>query len=533
MAERKLSAVIQIGGAVSSSLGKAFAAVTRGTKDIGKELKAVTLQTKELEKMVKELKAAGKSTADLEKRLQALYRRQGTLRGQQGRLGSVGHMIGGGGGGLQFGATTSLILRKMVESEAFGKGTVAALLGAEAALPVIGEIAMAVTVLVGAAVAGAAAIFSLGKSAADFIDGTSDMADSLGVATNNLLGLRFAAAQSGIEAEKLDEKIAKMTMSLESAKDGTGPAADALKELGLSYRELSVMNPEEQILALAQAFKEYNGTVPKVTLSNAFFGKGGARFVNLLNQGRDGIRAMMQDARSVGYTISKEQEDMATRFDAAWNTTLIGFKAAWLQIGSSVLPTINAMLEQVVAWFKDPKNQQVIKDMAADLGGLLKEMATALPPVVAGMNAIASAIANIVRGTRILFAIGGWKMFSGNPGLMAQGISEKAGAGIGDLLASPVGRTMLTPTGMVTMGSAMVSAAAKSPPTPAVVSGAQHQSQPAPSGSVPPLIAKPGAPGGNTYNFTINGATRENTRDLMEEVRRYLRDTEPQHVGGF
>lgn len=515
MADRNLSATITIGGNVNSSLGKAFGTVSKGANSLGAQLKAISQETKDLEKMVKELKAAGKATGDLEKKLQGLYKRQAQIRGKQGRIGAVGHMLGGGGG-LQFGATTSAILKKVVSSETLGPGAVKALLAAEAAIPIIGEIAIAITVLVGAALAGAAAIFALGKSAAEFIDNAADMADGLGVSTNNLLGLQYAAAQSGIDADKLNEKLGKLTLSLESARDGTGPAAEALRELGLTWQELSVMNPEEQVTAIAEAFKTYNGNIPKVSLANAFFGKGASRFVNMLNQGRDGIRGMMKDARDVGYTVSKEQEEMATRFDAAWSNVIISFKAAWLQIGTSVLPVVNAYLEQIVSWFKDPVNQQGIKNFAQDFGTLVAHLAASLPSITKMLNACLGFMNGIVAGVQTVFNLGGIKGLMGiamaNPSMLYQGVVETqastGGAGVRKLAAD------------------------------AVVASAQvgHQLFYADSkGAAPaaPAAAKPSAGVNNTYHFTVNGATGQNANDLMEQIRRYMRDTQPQTVGGY
>lgn len=530
MADRKLSATISIGGSVSSSLGKAFGSVSKGAKGIGAELKAISQQTKELEKMVKELKAAGKSTGDLEKKLAGLYRQQAKLRGQSGRLGAVGHMFSSGGG-LNFGATTSAILQKMVKSEAFGEGTVAALMGAEAALPIIGEVAMAVTVLVGVAVAGAAAIFALGKSVGDFIDGVSDTADGLGMATNNLMGLQYAAAQSGIDADKLTDKLTKMTNALESAKGGTGPAADALAELGLTWQELSVMNPEEQVVALAEAFKQYNGNIPKVNLATAFFGKGAGKFVNMLNQGRDGLRAQMRDAREVGYMVTKDQEELAGRFDKAWQTTLISFKAAWLQIGTAVLPVVNEYLEQIVAWFKDPASQKAIKDFAKDFGTMVKSLADLMPSVMAMMNGILKATNGVINAVTLIHGVGidrtALGVVTGNPTMVSDGMTRMAIASGVDKLPA---RAAAAATGLFVTATTPSRAAQVSGPTPGNPTAGGLR----PDGSnmrgispaAPPLIS-------NTYHFTVNGASGQNANDLMEQIRRYLRDTQPQTVGGF
>ena len=505
MADRKLSATITVGGSVDSSLGKAFGAITKGAKGVGAELKAISQQTKELEKMVKELKAAGKSTADLEKKLAGLYRSQATMRARQGRLQAIGGMLHSGGG-LNLGPTGSLIARGLASSETFGPATVSTLEAVGAAAPFV---------------AATAAVVALGRATGNFIDDTADIADGLGTTASHLLGLQYAASQSGIDADKLNEKIGKMTLSLESAKDGTGPTADALKELGLTWQELSVMNPESQVTALAEAFKDYKGNIPKVSLANAFFGKNSARFVNLLNQGRDGIRGMMKDARETGYTINKGQEEMAQKYDASMSRLGISFKAAWLELGTAVLPLVTSWLDKITAWFNNPETKAGFKAFGDALVPVFKTLGDNLPLILSAMDKLLWVATKVMQAFEAI-----------------AGFSRKVGEGIGSVFwddgssAAPTQPTQRRipdlPEGPASTGPIKGMMPMRRPATPEVLR--QRQSAP------PPPATKgfgPAASAAPTYNFTINGATAANTYDLMEEVRRHLRDTQPQHAGAF
>ena len=521
MADRKLSATITVGGSVDSSLGKAFGAITKGAKGVGAELKAISQQTKELEKMVKELKAAGKSTADLEKKLAGLYRSQAAMRARQGRLQSIGGMLHSGGG-FQLGPTGSLIARSLASSETLGPATVSTLGAIGAAAPFVAATATAVAAVAAAGVAATAAVVALGRATGNFIDDTTDIADGLGVTASNLLGLQYAAGLSGIEADKLNEKLGKMTLSLETAKDGTGPTADALKELGLTWEELSVMNPEEQVLSLAQAFKKYNGNVPKVSLANAFFGKNSARFVTLLNQGREGIKGMMGDAREAGYKISKEQEAMANRYDAAASKMGIAFKSVWLEMGTKILPTVTGWFEKIGKWLEDPKTKEGFKAFGDALVPAMKTLGDNLPILLSVMDKILWVATKVIQAFNATAAwsksvgesIGGFFYDDGStpsPGSTQRRLPD---------LPEP------TPSNGPVKGMFRRSV----PATPEVL----RKSAPAPQGKGFGQPAAAAAPvSGPVYNFTVNGATGQNTADLMEEIRRYLRDTQPHHVGAY
>ena len=521
MADRNLAATITIGGRIASSLGTAFGAVTKGAKGVGAELKAISQQTKDLEKMVKEMKAAGKATGDLEKKLAALYRAQALGRARQGRLRAIGGMLSPeGGGGFQLGPTGSLIARGLASSQTFGPATVSALSAVGAAAPFVAATATAVAAVAAAGVAATAAVVALGKATGNFIDDTVDMADGLGVTASNLLGLQYAAGQSGIEADKLNEKLGKLTLSLESAKDGTGPTADALKELGLTWEELSVMNPESQVLALAQAFKQYKGDVPKVSLANAFFGKNSARFVNLMNQGRDGIKGMMKDARDSGYSISKSQEDMAQKFDASMSKLGISFKAVWLELGTKVLPLVTEWFDKIGAWLRDPSTKERFKALGDAIVPVFKTLGDNLPMLLTVMDKF------LWVATKVLQAFEGIAALSRTVGEAIGGFFYDQSAPASPAPSNAFGSSNFQP---IAPGTVKSLTRPSVPATPQVL----RTPAPAPSKGFGPSSSAPAPAAAPVYNFTINGATGSNTQELMEEIRRYLRDTQPHHVGAY
>lgn len=518
MADRKLSATITIGGSVDSSLGKAFGALTKGAKGVGAELKAISQQTKELEKMVKELKAAGKATGDLEKKLAGLYRAQAATRARQGRLRAIGGMLSPEGGNFQLGPMGSAIARGMASSSTFGPATVSALGAVGAAAPYVAATATAVAAVAAAGVAATAAVVALGRATGNFIDDTVDVADGLGMTASNLLGMQYAASQSGIDADKLTEKMGKLTLSLESAKDGTGPTADALKELGLTWEELSILTPETQVQALAESFKNYKGNIPKVSLANAFFGKNSARFVNLLNQGRDGIRGMMNDSREAGYKITKDQEKMAQSYDVAVSKFGISFKAMWLEMGTKVLPLITNVLEKVTAWFNNPETKKGFQAFGDALVPVFKTLSDNLPIILTVMEKWLWVM------TKVLQAFEGVASFS-----------RKVGENIGGLFfddgssAAPTNPTQprLPDLPERAPGTGPVKGLFKrtTPATPEVLR--KQGTAPASKGFGSPPPGHAAA----TYNFNITGATGSNAHEIMEEFRRYMRDVQPHQVG--
>jgi len=147
------------------------------------------------------------------------------------------------------------------------------------------------------------------KSTLKSIDTLAKVSDSIGIATEKLVGLRFAAEQTGLDVEGLDKALIKMVRSVGEAERGTGVAKDAFKELGLSADVLGDLTPDKQFLAIAEAIAKTTTTTDKATLSYQIFGRQGVALVNTLDLGAEGLEEFQRQAEAAGIAI--------TRIDAA------------------------------------------------------------------------------------------------------------------------------------------------------------------------------------------------------------------------
>lgn len=396
MTSKNISANITIGGSVSSSLGKSFGAVRSALEGIGGELKRLKELQNTLEKQSAAAKKAGKSTAEYEKELKKLAATQEKLQKKQGGLKSISGMFSAPKK-IQFGALSSAVLGKLATSKTFGGATTSALGMIAQYGPMIAEVASLAAGAAAALIAVSVGVFMIGKSAAETIDKTADMADGLGVTTEALQRLRHVAALSGIDADTFDQKLGKLTTSLESAKDGTGPTADALRELGLTYGDLEVMKPDEQLMAISTAMKSYNGNMPKISIGNALFGKNSAKFVNMMNQGGDAIRATGKEA----YVFTKQQKAQADGFDKAWNKATDAFGGLWTDLGSSFIPLITSAIDDLTRFLADP---EIKKDLMA-FGEI---MANVFTMVWATAKGIVWAIEKLIRPIRWVVDASHW-----------------------------------------------------------------------------------------------------------------------------
>jgi len=153
----------------------------------------------------------------------------------------------------------------------------------------------------GAGLAAAFAVRSLG-SVADYADEIGKMSQRVGVATQELSGLAYAAKLSDVSNEQLSGGLKRLSKLMQEAAGGAQEQKRVLQELGVS--ELQDVN--KAFLQLATRFSEMQEGAGKTAGATAAFGKAGADLLPLLNMGASGIAAATKEAQRFGIVVTQE-----------------------------------------------------------------------------------------------------------------------------------------------------------------------------------------------------------------------------------
>ena len=145
------------------------------------------------------------------------------------------------------------------------------------------------------------------KKTIDSIDKLGHVASKLGMTTEALGKLRYAAKLSGVEANTFDMAIQRMTRRLSEASHGAGEAQGALAELskfGLpDPSKLAAMSPGKAFAEIADAMSKVQHQSDRVRLSFKLFDSEGVALVNTLKMGRAGLEAAGREAERFGLAI--------------------------------------------------------------------------------------------------------------------------------------------------------------------------------------------------------------------------------------
>ena len=145
--------------------------------------------------------------------------------------------------------------------------------------------------------------------------GTLNLADALGktsarlgLTTEGLQTLRFAATQSGMSTEMLEMSLQRFTRRLAEADKGTGVLKDTFKELGINLRDPNnrLKSAESLLGDVADKMAAIPDQGERVRLAFSMFDSEGVKMVNMLQGGKKGFDELRQSLIDSGAIMGGE-----------------------------------------------------------------------------------------------------------------------------------------------------------------------------------------------------------------------------------
>lgn len=313
----------------------------------------------------------------------------------------------------------------------------------QAGLERLGALAGRLSLLFGAAGGGA---FALGTEAATAAAEASKFASMVGLSTGNWQEYAGAATMAGTEADELASLMLTLQERAVNAARGEKGDIEMLKLMGISAKNAKgeLKNADTLLLELADRVKKMReaGEMGKAAgIMNQLGGEEGARLLDLLKNGREGLLAMRKEARELGLVLSDEALESALEYGSAINRVKATFRGLGLTLGTAFLPSLTKLLDKFQAWL------QVQRDIMSAgfeewVNGLdLNEVWASVEGFFEGLKRLASLL------QRVADLCGGWSnvllglvaLISGKA-LLALGSLALAFGQLGmAMLATPVG----------------------------------------------------------------------------------------------
>lgn len=134
----------------------------------------------------------------------------------------------------------------------------------------------------------------------NYFDRIDKIASRLGMSAEALQRLGHAAELSGSNMEQLQGIMTRLERRTgEALQNTTGSQAQRFRELNIEVEAFSNLNPEDKILAIADAFNALGGTEKSIASLMGLLDTEVRELLPLLKQGSDGIQKMMKDAAAL------------------------------------------------------------------------------------------------------------------------------------------------------------------------------------------------------------------------------------------
>jgi hypothetical protein len=280
-----------------------------------------------------------------------------------------------------------------IDSAQFQQG----LANAQGALSRFGQ--MAKVGLVAAAAAAGAAVGAMGVEVKKTIDAADDMskaASRIGIGTEELSKLAYAAQLSGVEFGSLESSLGRLSRNMVEAFDGSESAAKKFEQFGIAIKDAdgTLKSTSEVMAAIADKMAAMPDGAEKTALAMELMGRGGAAMIPLLNGGSQALNDLMAEAETFGQVFTADMGKSAEQFNDNISRLTGTFGNIAARIATALLPALESFTNWLVA------NAPAISNFVV---GTLQTFITGITSTVEIVRVLSMTLTAFVSGTWAAF----------------------------------------------------------------------------------------------------------------------------------
>ena len=263
----------------------------------------------------------------------------------------------------------------------------------------LGAVKSGLSLLVSGAVKAGEGLAEIVTKTVETAGALNDTSIALGVTTDAIQELGYAAKLNGSSVEGMSDGIRKLSINMAAAASGSEEAAQTFRKLGVQITEGGKLRTADAVIGdIAEKFKAMPDGARKVAAAVSLFGKSGAALIPTLQAGRDGLAELRQEARELGIVLDKDTIAAGDDLGDTWDKLKAAADGLRYSIGGPLLSGFKELLDSMVRWIK--ANRELI---AQRLRSVMRGIAGAIKAVGVGLDLVWRALN---------FVIARWKLFA-------------------------------------------------------------------------------------------------------------------------
>lgn len=238
-----------------------------------------------------------------------------------------------------------------------------------------------------------AALLGNAYNAAKTADDLNTLAKQYGVTTAQIQKMNFAQDTIDVSTEDMLASMAKLTKQM-------GAESAVFDQLGVSITDMSgnYRSAEDVWYDTLEALSKITNETERDIIAQELFGKSAAELAGIIDDGGAALRAMGDEAESMGLILSQDALDSANQFNDAIDRLKATASQAFLEAGASLAESLIPALESLV------ENVSAVITWFGDLDGSTQTLILVFTGLVAAISPVAALISGI--STVLMFLTG-------------------------------------------------------------------------------------------------------------------------------
>lgn len=295
-----------------------------------------------------------------------------------------------------------------------------------------GQVMGLVTGIAAIGAAGVGAAFGF-KSVADQVDHINDTAQLLGISSQQLQRMGYAAQLNGSSLDTLSESLKFLSVNMVEAQHGNQQMVDWFKRVGLSVDQLRKMKVSEVFEHISDTFARVGdagqNSAKKIDFMKAVMGRSGAELKQLMDIGAPALRAFYKEADRLGVVLDDKTVGAMGDFNDSWDAMRLTVFGAVANALGAAAPMLKDMLKRITEW--TAANRELI---ATKFEEWVDKIVDNLPKFVDGAGEVADGLEKVFNVASQVSDI-----FDGWPNLLAViagMMGLKLAVSVGELVAA-------------------------------------------------------------------------------------------------
>lgn len=176
---------------------------------------------------------------------------------------------------------------------------------------------------------------------AEVVDNVNTMAMKYHTTTQAIDAFNYAARFTDVSTETMLGSLSKLTRSMDSARTGTGAAAEAFQSLGVAVtnQDGSLRSSHEVFMDVIDALRNVGNETERDAAAMDIFGKSAVELNGVIEAGSEGLRGYMEEAAKFGVVISdaanenlQDLQDVKDQTDAIAEAARTNAAAVWAPV---------------------------------------------------------------------------------------------------------------------------------------------------------------------------------------------------------